>query len=138
MKLSLIAYTPSIERMIATAILTTCTNKTAAQLYERLKSEPDRISKLVSRIPLTHGSVLEHNRIVWIAEATSQEVLELILKYRFFEATQLREGLWLLSANLRTLVEYVQSEGESELRREFLGVLAEVAPTLWRRLSDGG
>ena len=138
MKLSLIAYTPSIERMIATAILTTCTNKTAAQLYERLKSEPDRISKLVSRIPLTHGSVLEHNRIVWIAEATSQEVLELILKYRFFEATQLREGLWLLSANLRTLVEYVQNEGESELRREFLGALAEVAPTLWRRLSDGG
>ena len=138
MKLSLIAYTPSIERMIATAILTTCTNKTAAQLYERLKSEPDRISKLVSRIPLTHGSVLEHNRIVWIAEATSQEVLELILKYRFFEATQLREGLWLLSANLRTLVEYVQNEGESELRREFLDALAEVAPTLWRRLSDGG
>ena len=138
MKLSLIAYTPSIERMIATAILTTCTNKTAAQLYERLKSEPDRISKLVSRIPLTHGSVLEHNRIVWIAEATSQEVLELILKYRFFEATQLREGLWLLSANLRTLVEYVQNEGESELRREFLETLEEIAPTLWRRLSDGG
>jgi len=137
LKLSLVAYTKDIERMIAAAILTTCTNRTAAQLYDKLEGEPERVERLVSRIPLTHGSVLEHNRIVWLAEATSQEILELILKYRFFEATQLREGLWLLSANLRTIVEYIENEKHGRLRQQLLDTLKKIAPILWRRLTHG-
>jgi len=137
LKLELIAHTENPELIAASAILTTCTGKNPARLVEELRRRPGKVERLLAGIPLTHGSVLEHNRLVWLVEADESEILRLILRHRFFEATQLREGLWLLSANLRTVVEFIL-EGGGWLRGALLESIRGVAPTIWRRLRGGG
>ncbi len=66
---------------------------------------------------MQHGSILEHNRLDWLLEATEGEVLKILLANRFFSVTRLCSDSWLLSANLRTILEY-QVEGD-----EFSGLL---------------
>jgi len=129
MKLQLIGFTPHLEEVLATAVLTTTIGSTPSKLFSRVSNDPKRVKSLIKGLQLQHGSVLEHNRINWLLEASDEEALNLLLKSKFFNLTRLRPGLWLLSANLRTIVEYVRSE-EGPMRDALLGSMVQYAPTM--------
>ena len=129
MKLELICHTPDVETLIATAMLTTTSGAQPSTLYKRLKNNPEKARTAVERLELQHGSILEHNRFTWTLEATEGEVLRIILENRFFIFTPIGESKWLMSANLRTLLEY------SEKKRDGFGdalvdSVRELAPSL--------
>jgi hypothetical protein len=129
MKLQLIGYTPHLEEVLATAVLTTTTGSTPSKVFSRVSGEPKRIKSLIGGLQLQHGSVLEHNRINWLLEASDEEALNLLLKSKFFNLTRLKAGFWLLSANLRTIVEYVRAE-EGPMRDALFDSMKEFAPTM--------
>ena len=110
MKLELICHTPDVETLIATAMLTTTSGAEPSTLYKRLKNNPQKVRTAVGRLELQHGSILEHNRFTWTLEATEGEVLRIILENRFFTCTPIGESKWLMSANLRTILEYSEKE----------------------------
>ncbi len=129
MKLELLCHTPDVETLIATAMLTTTSGAQPSTLYKRLKNDPEKARTAVGRLELQHGSILEHNRFTWTLEATEGEVLRIILENRFFIFTPIGESKWLMSANLRTLLEY------SEKKRDGFGdalvdSVRELAPSL--------
>ena len=117
MKLRLLASTPAVETIIATAMLTTTSGVLPSSLFHRLSANPTRVAETVGRIEVQHGSILEHNRLDWLLEAEEREVLKIILANRFFTVTRLSSDRWLVSANLRTVLEY-QEEGD-----DFSGLL---------------
>lgn len=113
MKLELVTHTTDIEAIIATAVLTTTSKSKPSALFRRLKKDPERVANILGRIEVQHGSVLDHNRLCWRMEATDAEVLEVLLRNRFFTFTRLDRSDWLLSSNLRTAIRYVQeNEGD--------------------------
>ncbi len=129
MKLELICHTPDVETLIATAMLTTTSGAQPSTLYKRLKNNPEKARTAVERLELQHGSILEHNRFTWTLEATEGEVLGVILENRFFTFNPIGESKWLVSANLRTILEY------SENKRDGFGdalvdSVRELAPSL--------
>jgi hypothetical protein len=128
-KLELICHTPDVETLIATAMFTTTSGAQPSTLYKRLKNNPKKARRAVGRLELQHGSILEHNRFTWALEATEGEVLRIILENRFFIFTPIGESKWLMSANLRTILEY------SENKRDGFGdalvdSVRELAPSL--------
>ncbi len=129
MKLELIYHTPDVETLIATAMFTTTSGSQPSTLYKRLKNNPKKARTAVGRLELQHGSILEHNRFTWTLEATEGEVLRIILENRFFNFTPIGGSKWLMSANLRTILEY------SEKKRDGFGdalvdSVRELAPSL--------
>jgi hypothetical protein len=104
-KLDLVYHTPDAETLIATAMLTTTSGVKPSTLYNRLKEKKGRVAEVVGRLEAQHGSTLEHNRLIWLLEAAEGEVLELALRSRFLTLTKLGDDRWLMSANLRTIVE---------------------------------
>lgn len=127
MKLDLIYHTPDVETLIATAMLTTTSGARPSILYNRLK-EKKRVVEVVGRLEAQHGSTLEHNRLVWLLEAAEGEVLEIALRSRFFTLTELGDDRWLLSANLRTVVELAGDD--DTFARSLAESIQEVAPNL--------
>ncbi|MFA5868671.1 MAG: hypothetical protein WC941_03120 [Candidatus Bathyarchaeia archaeon] len=128
MNLRLLASTPAVETLIATAMLTTTSGAAPSTLFHRLSGEPAKVVDVVGHLEVQHGSILEHNRLSWLLEAEEGEVLKVLLKNRFFSFTRLGSRSWLLSANLRTVVEY-QAEGD-EFGRMLLESIREVAPSV--------
>jgi hypothetical protein len=130
MKLSLIAHSPDIETMIATSMLTTTSGAMPSTLYNRLLANPEKVQEIVGRVEVQHGNILEHNRLVWRLEATRDEVLSIMLVSKFFNVTETGDNLWAVSSNLRTIVEYHQTN-----RDDFSGQLVEsikkVAPQIY-------
>jgi hypothetical protein len=135
LNLRLIASTPAVETLIATAMLTTTSGAAPSTLFHRLSGEPAKVADVVGRLEVQHGSILEHNRLSWLLEASEGEILKILLKNRFFAFTRLGSTSWLLSANLRTVVE-VQGE-DDEFSRMLLGSIRDVAPSVYgnRRLA---
>lgn len=129
MELKLLAATPYIEELVATALLTTSTDSAPSRIFARIKKSPEQVKGLLRGLPLQHGSILEHNRICWLFKASDSETLELLLSSRFFTVSRIEEGVWLLSANLRTLVEYLTS-GQSAGRDELARTLSALAPII--------
>ena len=127
MKLDLIYHTPDVETLIATAMLTTTSGAKPSTLYNRL-TEKKRVADVVGRLEAQHGSTLEHNRLVWLLEAAEGEVLEIALRSRFFTLTELGDDRWLLSANLRTVVELAGDD--DTFARSLAESIQEVAPNL--------
>jgi len=116
LKLTLIASTPGVDTLIATAMLTTTSGAAPSNLFHKLSSDTERVKEIVGRLEAQHGSILEHNRLDWLLEASEGEVLRVLLTSRFFRFTQLGSSRWLVSANMRTVVEYASEGGEfSEL-----------------------
>jgi len=134
MRLRLITSTPDIEPLIATAILTTTGSK-PSKAYEALKRQPGRAERIIERLEFHHGSIFEHNRLCWLLEADEAEVLELLLKSHFFQISRLGEGGWLMSANLRTVIEYTRRHDDS-IAEALLESIKDVAPTVYRRLKE--
>ncbi len=112
MKLTLVASTPGVDTLIATAMLTTTSGAAPSNLYHKLSADPERVKDIVGRLEAQHGSILEHNRLDWLLEASEGDVLRVLLTNRFFRFTQLGSSRWLVSANMRTVVEYAAERGE--------------------------
>jgi hypothetical protein len=111
LKLRLLALTPSTETLIATAMLTTTSGAAPSNLYHRLSANPKKVTEILDRLELQHGSILEHNRLNWLLEAMEGEVLKVLLVNRFFTFTRFGSNQWLVSANLRAVIEYA-AEGD--------------------------
>ena len=136
MKLDLVYHAPDVETLIATAMLTTTSGAKPSTLYNRLKEKKERVADVVGRLEAQHGSTLEHNRLVWLLEAAEGEVLDLALRSRFLAITRLGDGRWLLSANLRTVVELARDD--DPIARSLADSIQEVAPNLNVSLSRSG
>ena len=129
MKLKLVAATPELERLIAAAILTTSSGSKPSAIFHRLSGTPERVERLVDRIEVHHGSILDHNRLCWIVEATESEVLDIYLRHRFFSFTRLEDSTWLMSANLRTAVSYSRQHHDA-FGEALIKSLADVTPKI--------
>ena len=138
MRLKLLAVSPEVEAVIATAMLTTSSKRKPHEIFEDLRKRPDRVEKLLRKMILKHGSVLEHNRLVFLAEGSEEEILELLLTDRFFEVSRLGEGKWLVSCNLRTLVSALADDLPGEVRKAFSEALRTASPVLWERVMAHG
>lgn len=130
MKLSLKTHTPDIETIIATSMLTTTSGAMPSTLYRRLLENPDKVKGIVGRVEVQHGNILEHNRLVWRMDAEKDEVLPLLLNSRFFNITPM-DNHWIISSNLRTLVEYHQTIGD-EFSEQMVESIKEVSPRIYR------
>lgn len=118
MRLDLVAHSPDVEALIATAMLTTTSGTRPSKLFQRLLKNPGKVREIVRRLEPQHGSVLEHNRFTWVMEASNEKVLEALLASKFFDVSPLGAGRWLMSANLRAVIEY--SAGRKEALAEAL------------------
>ena len=136
MKLDLVYHTPDAETLIATAMLTTTSGARPSTLYDRLKEKKGRVADVVGRLESQHGSTLEHNRLIWQLEAAEGEVLELALRSRFLTLTKLGDDRWLLSANLRTIMELASED--DPFAETLTASIREVAPNLNIGPSRGG
>lgn len=136
MRFDLVAYTPSVERLVATAMLTTTSGARPSALYRGLVDRPGRVAEVVGRLEAQHGSIMEHNRLTWLMEASGEEVLELLLRSRFFNVSRLVGGRWLLSGNLRSVLELAERDG-GELASALVRSIRDVAPTLYGCLVGG-
>ena len=134
MKLDLIYTTPDVETLIATAMLTTTSGAKPSTLYNRLRENEKRVADVVGKLEAQHGSTLEHNRLFWTMGAVEGEVLNMVLRSRFLAITKLSDSRWLLSANLRTVLELAGDDGP--FARSLAESIREVAPKLkvspWR------
>ena len=73
---------------------------------------------------------------MWLLEASEREVLDILLCSKFFNITELDEGRWLISANVRTIVELVSAQS-GPLFDALSRTLREVAPSLYESISKG-
>ena len=127
MRVKLVNHTQNIETLIATSMLTTTSGAQPSILYDRLLHKPKKIKDIVGRLEVQHGNILEHNRLTWIVESSPDEVLEILLRNRFFTFTRLAESRWLVSSNLRTVVEYASSN-DNEFSKQILESISSIAP----------
>jgi hypothetical protein len=127
LKIKLVAHTPSVEVMVATSMLTTTSGSMPSSIHGRLMGSPEEVGEVVGRLEVQHGNILEHNRLIWEVEATSDEVLEAMLDTRFLHFTRLGDDRWLMSGNLRAVVEYAQSR-DSAFTRGLADSVRDVAP----------
>jgi len=111
-------------------MLTTTSGAKPSTLFNKLKDDPERVKRLVGRIETQHGSILEHNRICWLLEASDSEVLEILLGNRFFTITRLGATRWLLSANLRTVSDFAMSNS-GPFSDALLASLRTFAPNIY-------
>ena len=133
MNLKLVAHNPGVEELIATAMLTTTSRSRPSTLFHSLSEDPARVDRLAGRLEVQHGSILDHNRFCWIAEASEGEVLDILLKNRFFSFTRLDDSKWLLSSNLRTAIRYAQGH-KDQFGVALLESIRDVAPTIIRNI----
>ncbi len=131
MKLRLVAHTPNIETMIATSMLTTTSGALPSTLYNRLLANPEKVSDIVSRVEVQHGNIMEHNRLIWRVEATRDEILSIMLRNKFFNVTEAGDGIWALSSNLRTLVEYHQGN-QDEFSEQLVKSIKDATPQVYK------
>ncbi|OGD45035.1 hypothetical protein A3K69_07155 [Candidatus Bathyarchaeota archaeon RBG_16_57_9] len=129
MRIELVAHTPDVEAMVAVSMLTTTSGAQPSTLHERLLANPVKVGEVVGRLEVQHGNVLEHNRLVWLVEATRDEALDVMLDTRFLTFTGLGGDRWLMSGNLRAVAEYA-SRKETEFTRRLVDSLREAAPTI--------
>jgi hypothetical protein len=136
LRLKLLSYTPDIEAIIATALLTTSTPSGPSEIYRRLSGDPEKVRALLDRVELHHGSLLEHNKLCWLLEASRDEVLELLIKRHYFYATPLGESRWLLSSNLRTALTYA-NRYRDRFSDALMETLRDIVPNLIMSLGRG-
>ena len=129
MKLRLLASTPNVDALIATAMLTTTSGAAPSNLFHRLSANPGKVAEIVGRLEVQHGSILEHNRLNWLLEAGENEVLKVLLINRFFTFTRFGSNQWLVSANLRAVIEYA-AEGD-EFGNLLLESIKERLPSVY-------
>jgi len=81
-------------------------------------------------LELGHYDILEHNSITWLVEADEKEILFLMEASKFFETSQIDEQRWLITTNLRVLVELARGTNNLPLTKELVATLNQAAPII--------
>ena len=131
MKLHLVAHSPNIETIIVTSMLTTTSGALPSILFNRLLVNPQKVKEVIGRIEVQHGNILEHNRLVWKLEANADEVLDIMLRSRFFNITKVSKGHWVVIGNLRTIVEYNRAN-ENEFSEQLIESIKDITPNIYK------
>lgn len=125
--MKLLACTPAPD-LIAGAATRGCQSRKGVTELLRLGEEKLR-KTLKAAVGRGHYSVLEHNRMLWLVEGVPErEILRQCLGYKFLEISKLGEDSWILSANLRTVLELAQSGG-NELINKLVESVRSVSST---------
>jgi len=119
-------YTKEAERMIGMAMRRCYTTKPIELIEEEVTSEYGAYLS-ASAYHRMEFDVYEHVRILALVELSAEALLNLLLRYRYLDATPLGKETWLISFNLRTAVEAALA-GEVEFQR----VVEGVAPTVFK------
>jgi DNA-directed RNA polymerase sigma subunit (sigma70/sigma32) len=98
--------------------------------------DEERIGGLLKRaLELGHYDILEHNSITWLAEAEEKEIISLMESSKFFETSQIDEKQWLITTNLRVLVELARGQNHAPLTKYLVETLGVAAPIIASALS---
>ncbi|HUV34940.1 MAG TPA: hypothetical protein VMW22_08395 [Candidatus Desulfaltia sp.] len=136
MRITLVAHTPDVEVMVAASMLTTTSGAQPSTLHERLQANPEKVREVVGRLEVQHGNVLEHNRLIWVLEATRDEVMDVMLDTRYLTFTKLDRNRWIMSGNLRAVAEYAHKK-DTEFTGKLVESLKEAAPTIHQYIRRG-
>ena len=142
----LVAYEPDLERVCAAAMRSCYSPHPGYELFKHTNPDrtldgekvfdAERVSGLLKRaLELGHYDILEHNSITWLAEAREEEILSLLNSSKFVETSHLDEKRWLITTNLRVLVELARSSSQSSLTKELVSSLTIAAPNVSSVLS---
>jgi len=136
LRITLVAHTPDVEVMVAASMLTTTSGAQPSTLHERLQANPEKVREVVGRLEVQHGNVLEHNRLIWVLEATRDEVMDVMLDTRYLTFTKLDRNRWIMSGNLRAVAEYAHKK-DTEFTGKLVESLKEAAPTIHQYIRRG-
>ncbi len=141
MRVQLVGFEPDLERVCAAAMrscysphpgyeLFTYTSPDKALEGEKVFDQ-ERISGLLKRsLELGHYDILEHNSITWLVEADENDILSLMDWSKFFETSRIDERRWIVTTNLRVLVELARASSQRPLTKELVDTLNTAAPTI--------
>ena len=146
MSVRLLAYEPDLERVCAAAMRSCYSPHPGYELFSHTSPEKvlegekifdaERIGGLLRRaLDLGHYDILEHNSITWLAEADEKEILSLVESSKFFETSRIDERRWLISTNLRVLVELARGPSFTPLIKDLVATLSEAAPIIGTALT---
>ena len=136
MRITLVAHTSDVEVMVAASMLTTTSGAQPSTLHERLQANPEKVREVVERLEVQHDNVLEHNRLIWVLEATQDEVIDVMLDTRYLTFTKLDRNRWIMSGNLRAVAEYAHKK-DTEFTGKLVESLKEAAPTIHQYIRRG-
>jgi hypothetical protein len=117
-------------------MLTTTSGAQPSVLFERLIDRPEKVKDIINRIEVQHGNILEHNRIIWELDAKNDEVLNILINSKFFNLTKIEYSNWLISASLRTIVEYSQKYSDQFIEL-IIDSIQEVSPQIHELMRKG-
>lgn len=139
--LSVLEFEPNLERVCAAAMRSCYSPHPGYELFAHISPEQtldgekvfdeDRIRGLLKRsVELGHYDILEHNSITWLVEATEKDILNLVNSSKFFETSKVDDKRWILTTNLRVLVELSLKHDLHPLAKKLLGTLDSIAPNI--------
>ena len=140
-KVQLVGFEPDLERVCAAAMRSCYSPHPGYQLFAHTSSDKalegekvfdeERITGLLRRsLELGHYDILEHNSITWLVNASEKDILSLLDSSKFFETSQVDEEKWIITTNLRVLVELARAKNPPPLSREFVATLITAAPNI--------
>ena len=141
MNVQLVSFEPDLERVCAAAMRSCYSPYPGYELFaytspdKALEGEKvfdhERILGLLKRsLELGHYDILEHNSITWLVEADEKDILSLMNSSKFFETSRVDEMRWIVTTNLRVLVELARSENPTALGKELVSTLTTAAPNI--------
>ena len=136
MNLRLVSHSPDIETTIATSMKTTTSGATPSTLFNRFKDRPEKVADIVGRVELQHGNILEHNRLVWSLEASKNLVLDIMLRTKFLNFTELGKDRWVVSGNLRSVIELHKSHRD-DFTEALVMTVREASPNIYDFIRRG-
>ncbi len=136
MKLRLVEHSPEIETTIATSMKITTSGAMPSTLFNRFKDRPEKVADIVSRVEVQHGNILEHNRLVWSLEAPRDRVLDIMLRTKFLNITDLGDNRWVVSGNLRSVIELHQAHRD-DFTEALVESLQAVSPRIYAFIRRG-
>ena len=140
-RVQLVSFEPDLERVCAAAMRSCYSPHPGYQLFaytspdKALEGEKvfdhERITGLLKRsLELGHYDILEHNSITWLVEAGEKDVLSLMNSSKFFETSRVDEERWIVTTNLRVLVELARAKNPTLLNKELVSTLNSAAPNI--------
>lgn len=136
MKFRLVSHSPDIETTIATSMKTTTSGAMPSTLFNRFKDRPEKVTDIVGRVELQHGNILEHNRLVWSLEAPWKRVLDIMLRTKFLNFTELGDDRWVVSGNLRSVIELHRDHGD-DFTEALVETIQEASPSIYAFIRRG-
>ncbi len=140
-RVQLVGFEPDLERVCAAAMRSCYSPHAGYELFthtspdKALEGEKvfdqERISGLLKRsLELGHYDILEHNSITWLVDAQEKDILSLMDSSKFFETSRIDEERWIVTTNLRVLVELARASNPPPLTKELVATLNTAAPNV--------